>query len=121
MRLTHISNSTQTILSEEPDCRLALCYEMDAMIEFLNDDIVKTYFHVDKTGKSYYCPYCYEHCSNSNDEFKDVKLAYLKSNTELYCPVCNKSYNIHSGTGDCCDDNKVYEELCVNCGSQDQD
>lgn len=120
MRLNHISNSTQTILSEEPDCRLDLCLEMDAMIEFLNDDIVKTYFHVDKTGNSYYCPYCYEHCSNNNDEFVNIKLAYLKSATELYCPVCNKTFNIHSGTSDCCEDNKVCGELCVNCGDQNQ-
>ena len=115
MREEFIENSTREILLASPNSRLTLCVEVKRMIEFLDSDVVEEYFGVDKKGKAYYCPGCLDDCGNENEEFSEVKLAYLKSDTQLYCPICDKVFNIHFGNRGCCSDNRVYVDLCVNC------
>ena len=120
IRLEHLENSTSEILSEEPDPRLHLCYEVCSIIRLLNRDIVRTYFDIDKKAKHYYCPKCYDMCSNENEQFKDVKLAYLKTVSKVYCPICDETYDVCLGKQTCCKDNIVYSDMCINCGNRDQ-
>lgn len=120
LREYFIENSTYEILSEEPNSRLMLCNEVNRMIDFLNSDVVRDYFQVNKKNKSFYCPECYSKCGNENDQFENIRLAYLKSGTKLYCPVCDKTFDIHFGDCCCCDDNRVYEHMCINCLDEDQ-
>lgn len=118
MRLEYLENSPDNIIYDEPNEKLSLCYEVKDFIDFLDADIVKEYFLVSKNRTPYYCPFCYNQCSNRDDQFDEVKLAYPTTKRpyrQLYCPVCNRTFDIRKGKKHCCEEVLVYKNFCVNC------
>jgi uncharacterized protein YbaR (Trm112 family) len=103
-RMKLYSSSPQFIIGGLDFVQNRICLEVSTVIKLLTKDRVKTYFNIDKKGKPYYCPDCYHLADKTVDfEHKLGRIKIKNETSKLYCPVCNKDYDIK-------------RMLCNNCG-----
>ena len=98
---------------------------MSLIFKLLEPAKIKQYFNINKKDIMYFCPKCYDSYNRDAGDLS-YKLATLSlessSSTSLYCPVCNKTYDVSREK--CSETNclgNVYNEeynICLTCGHQ---
>lgn len=127
-------------LSYSPDAELdeknwalnVTIFETSLVIQMLTPSETESYLGIDKKMREYFCPKCLN--ESDRDISPEVPLARLKSKdteeTNLFCPVCNKSHNVIRKQCDenyskfidnhSCPGNVISEEYsqCLTCGQE---